>query len=83
MSNGNKQEPMRYYKYDRIFFLAKRGKTDEKKDIYVYHLKAKTWGKYSFGNPNWIQYYINITRESQDISKNDLKEAGVPLLQDE
>lgn len=75
----NKLEPMQYYMHaDAPFFFARRG--DMRHDIYRY--EEGKWVRYSINDDIWYSLDEQISR-GRDFSQKELREAGIPLLQDD
>lgn len=79
--NMNKLEPIQYYKYDGFMFMAKRGNCDVARDIHIYNKKKCQWTKYNARDGDWLRLHSQIMNSSK-ANKGDLREAGIPLVQD-
>lgn len=79
-----KLEPFQYYLYgDDNIPLAKRGGIYAIRDIYRYNIYGNEkhgWEQYNFMEDAWVYWSGNICRKSSEASHEDLKKAGIPLL---
>lgn len=74
-------EPMYYYDSEHVV-MGKRGDGIDFRDIFLYREDQKSWRKYTAKDKFYMAYFNDIFRNSRSISREEVTERGIPLIED-
>lgn len=74
--------PIRYYEYDDVIFLAKRGEYNATRDVYQYNEKGKKWSRFNINDKEW-KNFAPLIFQSREMSLERLKKSSIPLIKDD
>lgn len=73
-------EPMYYYESEHVV-LGKRGDCKAFRDIYLYREDEGKWRRYILKDRFYREFSDDIFRNSRSISAEELKEKGIPPIE--
>ena len=78
-----KEKKMQYYEYDNFVVVAKRGDRKNIDVIYFYNHEKKQWYINKPGSEFWGCYYGSIRSIENELTKEKLEKAKIPLITEE